>query len=114
MKGSFNEPSGDPQTENITGKRTGYKRTIAKPTLQQGRNGWSIAIVLDGRTSQSTCEHGPRDKRKRDSNVNALGQLLALNRFRRLARDYKQLSETLTELHVMVFTIRMLVHVCTG
>ena len=34
-----------------------------------------------------------------------------LNRFRRLARDYERLPETLAGLHFVVFAILMLVHV---
>jgi transposase len=33
-----------------------------------------------------------------------------LNRFRRLARDYERLSETLAGLHFVVFAMLMLVH----
>ena len=33
-----------------------------------------------------------------------------LNRFRRLARDYERLPETLAGLHFVVFTVLMLVH----
>ncbi|HZZ02448.1 MAG TPA: IS5/IS1182 family transposase, partial [Paraburkholderia sp.] len=33
-----------------------------------------------------------------------------LNRFRRLARDYERLPETLAGLHFVVFTMLMLVH----
>jgi len=52
----------------------------------QGRNGQPSAVVLDGRTLQSTCESGPRTgydgyKRKRGSKVHiavdTLGHLLA-------------------------------------
>lgn len=34
-----------------------------------------------------------------------------LNRFRRLARDYERLPETLASLHFVVFAMLMLVHV---
>ncbi|CAH2945293.1 MAG: Mobile element protein, partial [uncultured Paraburkholderia sp.] len=158
------------------------------------------AVILDGRTLQSTCESGPRAgydgyKRKKGSKVHmavdTLGQLLAvhvtpaneqeraqvgelarqvqqatgqtvkvafadqgytgeepaqaaldegielqviklpeakkgfvllprrwvversfgwLNRFRRLARDYERLPETLAGLHFVVFSVLMLVH----
>jgi len=33
-----------------------------------------------------------------------------LNRFRRLARDYERLPETLAGLHFVVFSVLMLVH----
>ncbi|WP_157657316.1 transposase, partial [Burkholderia ubonensis] len=33
-----------------------------------------------------------------------------LNRFRRLARDYERLPETLSGLHFIVFAVLMLVH----
>ncbi|MFD1029663.1 transposase [Paraburkholderia sabiae] len=35
-----------------------------------------------------------------------------LNRFRRLARDYERLPETLAGLHFVVFSVLMLVHLC--
>jgi transposase len=169
--------------------------------VAQGRQGQPSAVILDGRTLQSTCESGPRAgydgyKRKRGSKVHiavdTLGQLLAvhvtpaneqeraqvaelarqvqqvtgetvkvafadqgytgeepaqaardqgielqvvkldeakkgfvllprrwvversfgwLNRFRRLARDYERLPETLAGLHFVVFAMLMLVHV---
>ena len=168
--------------------------------VAQGRRGQPSAVILDGRTIQSTCESGPRAgydgyKRKRGSKVHiavdTLGQLLAvhvtpaneqeraqvaelarqvqqvtghtvkvafadqgytgkepaqaaldegielqvikleetkkgfvllprrwvversfgwLNRFRRLARDYERLPETLAGLHFVVFAMLMLVH----
>lgn len=168
--------------------------------VAQGRQGQPSAVILDGRTIQSTCESGPRAgydgyKRKRGSKVHiavdTLGQLLAvhvtpaneqeraqvaelarqiqqvtghtvkvafadqgytgkepaqaaldegielqvikleeakkgfvllprrwvversfgwLNRFRRLARDYERLPETLAGLHFVVFAMLMLVH----
>jgi len=168
--------------------------------VAQGRQGQPSAVILDGRTLQSTCESGPRAgydgyKRKRGSKVHiavdTLGQLLAvhvtpaneqeraqvaelarqvqeitghtvkvafadqgytgeeaaqaardegvelqviklqeakngfvllprrwvversfgwLNRFRRLARDYERLPETLAGLHFVVFAMLMLVH----
>jgi len=157
--------------------------------LAQGRQGQPSAVILDGRTIQSTCESGPRAgydgyKRKRGSKVHmavdTLGQLLAvhvtpaneqeraqvaelsrqvqqvtgqtvkvafadqgytgeeaaqaardegidlqviklqeakkgfvfgwLNRFRRLARDYERLPETLAGLYFVVFAMLMLVH----
>ncbi|RKE34098.1 transposase [Paraburkholderia sp. BL23I1N1] len=168
--------------------------------VAQGRRGQPSAVILDGRTMQSTCESGPRAgydgyKRKRGSKVHmavdTLGQLLAvhvtpaneqeraqvtelarqvqqatgetvkvafadqgytgeapaqaaraqgidlqvikldeakkgfvllprrwvversfgwLNRFRRLARDYERLPETLAGLHFVVFAMLMLVH----
>lgn len=167
----------------------------------QGRNGQPSAVILDGRTLQSTCESGPRAgydgyKRKRGSKVHiavdTLGHLLAaqvtpadaqeraqvqelaqavqqatgqtvkvafadqgytgeapaqaardegielqiiklpeakkgfvllprrwvversfgwINRFRRLARDYERLPETLAGLHFVVFAMLMLAHV---
>ncbi len=157
----------------------------------QDRRGQPSAVILDGRTLQSTCESGPRAgydgyKRKKGSKVHmavdTLGQLLAvhvtpaneqeraqvrelarqvqqatgqtvkvafhrsgiyrrgatlqviklaeakkgfvllprrwvversfgwLNRFRRLARDYERLPETLAGLHFVVFSVLMLVH----
>ncbi|MGF6673793.1 transposase [Paraburkholderia sp. WSM4174] len=168
--------------------------------VAQGRQGQPSAVILDGRTMQSTCDSGPGAgydgyKRKRDSKVHmavdTLGQLLAvhvtpaneqeraqvadlarqvqqatgetvkvafadqgytgeapaqaaraqgidfqvvkldeakkgfvllprrwvversfgrLNRFRRLARDYERLPETLAGLHFDVFAMLMLVH----
>jgi transposase len=168
--------------------------------VAQGRQGQPSAVILDGRTLQSTCESGARSgydgyKRKRGSKVHmavdTLGQLLAvhvtpaneqeraqvaelarqvqqatgrtvklafadqgytgqepaqaaqdegielqviklseakkgfvllprrwvversfgwLNRFRRLARDYERLPETLAGLHFVVFAMPMLVH----
>jgi transposase len=168
--------------------------------VAQGRQGQPSAVILDGRTLQSTCESGPRAgydgyKRKRGSKVHmavdTLGNLLAvhitpaneqeraqvqelaqqvqhvtgqtvklafadqgytgdaaaqaareegielqviklpeakkgfvllprrwvversfgwLNRFRRLARDYERLPETLAGLHFVVFAMLMLVH----
>lgn len=168
--------------------------------VAQGRRGQPSAVILDGRTMQSTCESGPRAgydgyKRKRGSKVHmavdTLGHLLAvhvtpaneqeraqvaelarqvqefrgetvkvafadqgytgegaaqaarnegvdlqvsklqeakegfvllprrwvversfgwLNRFRRLARDYERLPETLAGLHFVVFAMLMLVH----
>ena len=168
--------------------------------VAQGRQGQPSAVVLDGRTLQSTCESGPRAgydgyKRKRGSKihmaVDTLGHLLAVhvtpaneqeraqvqelsrqvqrvsgqtvrlayadqgytgaepaqaaddegidlqiiklpearkgfvllprrwvversfgwaNRFRRLARDYERLPETLAGLHFVVFAILMLSH----
>ena len=168
--------------------------------VAQGRQGQPSAVILDGRTLQSTCESGARAgydgyKRKRGSKVHmavdTLGQLLAvhvtpaneqeraqvaelarqvqqatgrtiklafadqgytgqepaqaaqdegielqviklseakkgfvllprrwvversfgwLNRFRRLARDYERLPETLAGLHFVVFAMLMLVH----
>jgi transposase len=168
--------------------------------VAQGRQGQPSAVILDGRTIQSSCESGPRAgydgyKRKRGSKVHiavdTLGQLLAvhvtpaneqeraqvaelarqvqqvtgntvkvafadqgytgkdpaqaaldegielqviklaeakkgfvllprrwvversfgwLNRFRRLARDYERLPETLAGLHFVVFAMLMLVH----
>ncbi|NVI10014.1 transposase, partial [Paraburkholderia sp. JPY454] len=36
-----------------------------------------------------------------------------LNRFRRLARDYERLPETLAGLHFVVFSVLMLVHFAT-
>ena len=56
--------------------------------VAQGRQGQSSAVILDGRTLQSTCESGPRAgydgyKRKRGSKVHmavdTLGQLLAVH-----------------------------------
>jgi len=169
--------------------------------VAQARQGQPGAIILDGRTLQSTCESGPRAgydgyKRKRGSEVHmavdTLGNLLAvhvtpaneqehaqvaelarqvqyvtgqtvklafadqgytgeavaqavreegielqaiklpeakkgfvllprrqvvvcsvgrLNRFRRLARDYERLPETLAGLHFVVFAMLMLAHV---
>ncbi|MHA6824124.1 IS5 family transposase [Ralstonia pseudosolanacearum] len=169
--------------------------------VAQERQGQPSAVILDGRTLQSTCESGPRAgydgyKRKRGSKVHmavdTLGHLLAvhvtpaneqeraqvaelarqvqqatgqtvkvafadqgytgeapaqaalnegidlqviklsetkkgfvllprrwvversfgwLNRFRRLARDYERLPETLAGLHFVVFAMIMLVHV---
>ncbi|WP_321900078.1 IS5 family transposase [Paraburkholderia heleia] len=168
--------------------------------VAQGRKGRPSAVILDGRTLQSTYESGPRAgyegyKRKRGSKVHiavdTLGQLLAvhitpaneqeraqvgelarqvqeatgqtvkvafadqgytgeeptqaaldegieleviklpvakkgfvllprrwvvehsfgwLNRFRRLARDYERLPETLAEIDYIVFSVLMLVH----
>ncbi|MHA6891970.1 IS5 family transposase [Ralstonia pseudosolanacearum] len=168
--------------------------------VAQERQGQPSAVILDGRTLQSTCESGPRAgydgyKRKRSSKVHmavdTLGHLLAvhvtpaneqeraqvaelarqvqqatgqtvkvafadqgytgeapaqaalnegidlqviklsetkkgfvllprrwvversfgwLNRFRRLARDYERLPETLAGLHFVVFAMIMLVH----
>ncbi|MHA6895972.1 IS5 family transposase [Ralstonia pseudosolanacearum] len=168
--------------------------------VAQERQGQPSAVILDGRTLQSTCESGPRVgydgyKRKRGSKVHmavdTLGHLLAvhvtpaneqeraqvaelarqvqqatgqtvkvafadqgytgeapaqaaldegidlqviklseakkgfvllprrwvversfgwLNRFRRLARDYERLPETLAGLHFVVFAMIMLVH----
>jgi len=168
--------------------------------VAQGRRGQPSAVILDGRTLQSTCESGPRAgydgyKRKRGSKVHmavdTLGYLLAVhitpaneqeraqvqelaqrvqrasgqtvkvafadqgytgdepaeaarnegielqvirlpeakkgfvllprrwvversfgwaNRFRRLARDYERLPETLAGLHFVVFAMLMLVH----
>jgi transposase len=168
--------------------------------VAQDRRGQPSAVILDGRTLQSTCESGPRAgydgyKRKRGSKVHmavdTLGNLLAvhitpaneqewaqvqelaqqvqhvtgqtvklafadqgytgdaaaqaareegielqviklpeakkgfvllprrwvversfgwLNRFRRLARDYERLPETLVGLHFVVFAMLMLVH----
>lgn len=108
--------------------------------VAQERQGQPSAVILDGRTLQSTCESGPRAgydgyKRKRGSKVHmaadTLGHLLAvhitpaneqeraqvversfgwLNRFRRLARDYERLPETLAGLHFVVFAMLMLVH----
>ncbi|MHA7685322.1 IS5 family transposase [Cupriavidus sp. PET2-C1] len=168
--------------------------------VAQGRRGQPSAVILDGRTLQSTCESGPRAgydgyKRKRRSKVHmavdTLGYLLAVhitpaneqeraqvqelaqqvqrasgqtvtvafadqgytgdepaeaarnegielqvirlpeakkgfvllprrwvversfgwaNRFRRLARDYERLPETLAGLHFIVFAMLMLVH----
>ena len=168
--------------------------------VAQGRRGQPSAVILDGRTLQSTCESGPRAgydgyKRKQGSKVHmavdTLGQLLAvhvtpaneqeraqvgelarqvqqatgqtvkvafadqgytgeepaqaaldegielqviklseakkgfvllprrwvversfgwLNRFRRLARDYERLPETLAGLHFVIFAVLMLVH----
>jgi transposase len=168
--------------------------------VAQDRRGQPSAVILDGRTLQSTCESGPRAgydgyKRKKGSKVHmavdTLGQLLAvhvtpaneqeraqvgelarqvqqatgqtvrvafadqgytgeepaqaaldegielqviklaeakkgfvllprrwvversfgwLNRFRRLARDYERLPETLAGLHFVVFSVLMLVH----
>ena len=169
--------------------------------VAQQRQGQPSAVILDGRTLQSTCESGPRagydgHKRKRGSKVqhmavDTLGLLLAvhstpaseqeraqvaelarqvqhvtgqtvklafadqgytgetaaqaardegielqviklpeakkgfvllprrwvversfgwLNRFRRLARDYERLPETLAGLHFVVFAMLMLVH----
>ncbi|OAI79627.1 transposase, partial [Ralstonia solanacearum] len=168
--------------------------------VAQERQGQPSAVILDGRTLQSTCESGPRAgydgyKRKRGSKVHmavdTLGHLLAvhvtpaneqeraqvaelarqvqqatgqtvkvafadqgytgeapaqaaldegidlqviklsetkkgfvllprrwvversfgwLNRFRRLARDYERLPETLAGLHFVVFAMIMLVH----
>jgi transposase len=168
--------------------------------VAQERQGQPSAVILDGRTLQSTCESGPRagydgHKRKRGSKVHmavdTLGLLLAvhitpaneqeraqvgelarqvqhvtgqtvklafadqgytgdtaaqaardegvelqviklpeakkglvllprrwvversfgwLNRFRRLARDYERLPETLAGLHFVVFAMLMLVH----
>ncbi|MPV71489.1 IS5 family transposase [Burkholderia sp. BE17] len=168
--------------------------------VAQGRQGQPSAVILDGRTLQSTCESGPRAgydgyKRKKGSKVHmavdTLGHLLAVhitsaneqeraqvqalaqevqhvtgqtvklafadqgctgeasaqaardegielqviklpeakkgfvllprrwvversfgwaNRFRRLARDYERLPETLAGLHFVVFAMLMLVH----
>jgi len=168
--------------------------------VAQGRQGQPSAVVLDGRTLQSTCESGPRAgydgyKRKRGSKVHmavdTLGHLLAVhvtpaneqeraqvqelsrqvqqvsgqtvrlayadqgytgaepaqaasdegidlqiiklpearkgfvllprrwvversfgwtNRFRRLARDYERLPETLAGLHFVVFAMLMPAH----
>ena len=168
--------------------------------VAQDHRGQASAVILDGRTLQSTCESGPRAgydgyKRKKGSKVHmavdTLGQLLAvhvtpaneqeraqvgelarqvqqatgqtvkiafadqgytgeepaqaaldegielqvvrlpeakkgfvllprrwvversfgwLNRFRRLARDYERLPETLAGLHFVVFSVLMLVH----
>ena len=168
--------------------------------VAQGRQGQPSAVILDGRTLQSTCESGPRAgydgyKRKRGSKVHmavdTLGHLLTIhvtpadeqeraqvailakqiqvvtgetvklayadqgytgeaaaqaaseegidlqivklpeakkgfvllprrwvversfgwaNRFRRLARDYERLPETLAGLHFVVFAMLMLVH----
>ncbi len=168
--------------------------------VAQDRQGQPSAVILDGRTLQSTCESGPRAgydgyKRKRGSKVHmavdTLGNLLAVkvtpaneqeraqvralaqevqcvtgqtvkvafvdqgytgaepaqaardegidlqviklseakkgfvllprrwvversfgwaNRFRRLARDYERLPETLAGLHFVVFAMLMLVH----
>lgn len=168
--------------------------------VAQERQAQPSAVILDGRTLQSTCESGPRagydgHKRKRGSKVHmavdTLGMLLAvhitpaneqeraqvgelarqvqhvtgqtvklafadqgntgdtaaqaardegmqlqviklpeakkgfvllprrwvvergfgwLNRFRRLARDYERLPETLAGLHFVVFAMLMLVH----
>ncbi|MGF6478227.1 transposase [Paraburkholderia sp. JPY419] len=169
--------------------------------VAQDRRGQPSAVILDGRTLQSTCESGPRAgydgyKRKKGSKahiaVDTLGQLLAvhltpaneqerapvgelarqvqqvtgqtvkvafadqaytgeapaqaaldeegielqviklseakkgfvllprrwvversfgwLNRFRRLARDYERLPETLAGLHFVVFSVLILVH----
>ncbi|AOJ67825.1 MULTISPECIES: IS5 family transposase [Burkholderia] len=168
--------------------------------LAHGRQGQPSAVILDGRTLQSTCESGPRAgydgyKRKRGSKVHmavdTLGHLLAVhitpaneqertqvqqlarqvqqatgqtvklafadqgytgehaaqaardegielqviklseakkgfvllprrwvversfgwvNRFRRLARDYERLPETLAGLHFVVFVTLMLTH----
>lgn len=56
--------------------------------VAQGRQGQPSAVILDGRTLQSTCESGPRAgydgyKRKRGSKVHmavdTLGQLLAVH-----------------------------------
>jgi transposase len=56
--------------------------------VAQGRRGQPSAVILDGRTIQSTCESGPRAgyagyKRKRGSKVHiavdTLGQLLAVH-----------------------------------
>ncbi|CAB3773045.1 IS5 family transposase ISAzo23 [Paraburkholderia humisilvae] len=56
--------------------------------VAQRRRGQPSAVILDGRTLQSTCESGPRAgydgyKRKRGSEVHmtlgTLGQLLAVN-----------------------------------
>ncbi|CAG9222124.1 hypothetical protein BCAR13_440132 [Paraburkholderia caribensis] len=56
--------------------------------VAQGRQGQPTAVILDGRTLQSTCESGPRAgydgyKRKRGSKVHiavdTLGQLLAVH-----------------------------------
>ncbi|MEX3901091.1 IS5 family transposase [Paraburkholderia sp. BR10954] len=171
--------------------------------VAQDRRGQPSAVILDGRTLQSTCESGARAgydgyKRKKGSKVHmavdTLGQLLAvhvtpaneqeraqvgelarqvqqatgqtvkvafadqgytgeepaqaaldegielqviklpeakkgfvllprrwvversfgwLNRFRRLARDYERLPETLAGLHFVVFSVLMLVHFAT-
>lgn len=171
--------------------------------VAQGKQGPPSAVILDGRTLQSTCESGPRAgydgyKRKRGSKVHmavdTLGYLLAaqvtpaseqeraqvgsllqevqhvtgesvsmafvdqgytgqepaqaaaeegihlcvvkleeakkgfvllprrwvversfgwVNRFRRLARDYERLPETLAGLHFVVFTILMLSNAAT-
>lgn len=119
--------------------------------VAQGKSGQPSAVILDGRTLQSTCESGPRAgydgyKRKKGSKVHmavdTLGYLLAaqaegidlqviklpeakkgfvllprrwvversfgwVNRFRRLARDYERLPETLAGLHFVVFILML-------
>jgi transposase len=95
--------------------------------VAQGRNPESSAVIFDGRTLQSSPESGEGvgydgAKRKRGSKthmaVDTLGHLLALlvtrsfawaARFRRLARDYERLPETLAGLHFLAFAILMLI-----
>ena len=116
--------------------------------VAQGRQDQPSAVILDGRTMQSTCESGPRAgydgyKRKRGGYTGEDAAQAASNegidllviklqeakkgfvllprrwvversfgwliRFRRLARDYERLPETLAGLHFVVFAMPMLV-----
>ncbi len=76
-----------------------------------------MAVVIDGRTLQSTCESGPcagydGHKRKMGSQVKALceakkGFVLLprrwVARFRRLSRDFERLPQVLAGLHFVAF-----------
>lgn len=70
--------------------------------VAQGRRGQPSAVILDGRTLQSTCESGPRAvydgyKRKRGSKVHTavdtLGQLLAVHVTPANEQERAQVSE---------------------
>lgn len=87
--------------------------------VARGRQEHPSAVILDGSTTKSNCESGPRAgydayKRKRGSKahiaVDTLGQLLAVHVTPANQRERVQVPETLAGLHFVVFTMLMLAH----
>ncbi|CAM2172854.1 transposase [Paraburkholderia sacchari] len=85
--------------------------------VAQGRSGQPSAVILDGRTLQSTCESGPRAgydgyKRKRGSKVHmavdTLGQLLAVHVTPANEQERAQVSELARQVqHATGQTVRI-------
>jgi transposase len=85
--------------------------------VAQGRHGQPRAVILDGRTIQSTCESGPRAgydgyKRKRGSKVHiavdTLGQLLAVHVTPANEQERAQVAELARQVqHVTGHTVKV-------
>jgi transposase len=85
--------------------------------VAQGRHGQPSAVILDGRTMQSTCESGPRAgydgyKRKRGSKVHiavdTLGQLLAVHVTPANEQERAQVAELARQVqHVTGHTVKV-------